>query len=481
MTEPRVTLLGSHAEHLRRHLEGDPSGHERASVVLFRRFGRGARDLKSSDRFVSVEVIPFEPGWVVSSSPAHVQFQLKHLRQLFQRCEEEQLVFGFAHNHPRGPLEFSDIDSENERTLLEAIANRNGSHVSFVGLLYSQGKWVARVRSASSPDKFQYARHVAVLGDRLAIFRRSDRQADEIFARQAAAFGAPFVDDLQSLRVAVIGSGGTGSPTVTLLVRAGVGELILVDGDCLEKSNLNRVRGARSADVGENKAIVLQNFLKSLGMPTEVGAYTSFVDTDSEVVDALSSCDVIFGCTDDQIGRELLNLAVYAYGLAYIDVGLGGQVVQAANGGAPYLRYHFGRVSTLLPEFGECLFCQNVISEQWIQHQYALRENPQMTAQEAADRYLQGGGEQAPGVGPFTSAVADFGVGTLFDLVKPFRKFPPTMRRDAFRVDFVKMEFRSVQGKDDPTCPFCGTRDFLLSVEKHRLHRPFLGKVSAQV
>jgi len=92
------------------------------------------------------------------------------------------------------------------------------------------------------------------------------------------------------------------------------------------------------------------------------------------------------------------------------------------------------------------------------------------------ERYLTGGGEQAPGVGPFTGAVADYGVATLFDLIRPFRRFPPEMRRDFFKIDFVKMELNSNQRKDNQDCVYCGTRDYLLVSERYRLNRPALGK-----
>nr|WP_287301218.1 ThiF family adenylyltransferase [Mesorhizobium sp.] len=71
--------------------------------------------------------------------------------------------------------------------------------------------------------------------------------------RQEAAFGEPFNEKLRSLRVAIVGGGGTGSSVATLVARAGVGELIIIDGDLLEDSNLNRVRGYRRRDVGESK------------------------------------------------------------------------------------------------------------------------------------------------------------------------------------------------------------------------------------
>jgi hypothetical protein len=482
MNLPRITFLGSQEDQLRTHLDSHPAGHERAAVVLFRRLRRAVDGLSSSDRYLAIEVFPFEEAWITSSSSSHVRFELKYLRDLFRRCEEEFLVFGFVHNHPTGFPDFSDTDEENERTLLDALTNRNGSDIHFVAMLWTNGNWKARVRYGEAPGAAEPVRHVLVLSRPLKMFGYAESIVgdEDLLARQAAAFGQPFVDKLRSLRIGIVGAGGTGSPTITLLARAGASELVVVDHDKLERSNLNRVRGAGVDDVNKNKARILQDFIKSLRLPTKVAAFESLVDEDPMAIDALSSCDVVFGCTDDQIGREVLNTALYVYAQPYIDVGLGGQI-SGDKEGHPYLRYHYGRVSTILPEIGECLFCQEVLRDVWIRHQYALRQNPDMAAAEARDRYLEGGGEQAPGVGPFTSAVADYGVATLFDLLRPFRRFPAELRQDLFRIDFVKMELRSNEEKNDAECVYCRQKEYLLLREKYRLNRPKLGKPNVAV
>lgn len=477
MNSPRITLLSSHDESLRNYLESHSAGHERAAVVLFRRLHRPVDGLAASDRYLAVEVIPFKEAWVTSSSPSHVKFELGYLRDLFRRCEEESLVFGFVHNHPTGFPDFSEIDEDNECTLLKALTNRNGSDIHFVALLLTNGIWQARVRHGETPTIAQSVRHILIPGRPIKMYGYKEEMGgnEDLLARQAAAFGQPFVNKFQSLRVGVVGAGGTGSPTIILLARAGVGELVVVDNDKLEKSNLNRVRGAGLPDVGKNKARIMQDFIKSLQLPTQIAAFDALIDQDAASIDALSSCDVIFGCTDDQIGREVLNTSLYIYAQPYIDMGLGGQIADDAEG-HPYLRYHYGRVSTILPENGECLFCQDVIKDVWIRHQYALRENPMLAAAEAKERYLEGGGEQAPGVGPFTSAIADYGVATLFDLIKPFRKLPGELRHDLFKVDFVKLELRSNAEKNNVKCVYCRQKQYLLTHEKYRLNRPMLGK-----
>ena len=122
------------------------------------------------------------------------------------------------------------------------------------------------------------------------------------------------------------------------------------------------------------------------------------------------------------------------------------------------------------------MYCQDVIRDVWIQTQLARRENPGITDEELKERYLEDGGEEAPGVGPFTSATADFALATLFDLIKPFRRYPLELRKDMFQVDFVKMELSSHQTRGNPECPYCEQHDFLLMKEEYRLGRPMLGK-----
>jgi hypothetical protein len=477
MNQPRLTLLETQHRQLVDYLEGHPDGHERGAIVLFRRLHIPLSDLSGSDRYIAQEVIPFDASWVRSSSPTHFDFKLQGLRNLFRRCEEEKLVFGFVHNHPTGQDLFSPIDDENERTLTTAIRNRNGKDVTFIAMLWAGEGWHARVRGGEYPETAIPVRHTIVTSQPLKIFgyQCSENAHSEIHSRGAAAFGTAFVDKLKSLRVGIVGNGGTGSPLATLGARAGFGEIVLIDDDELDASNLNRVRGLRKKDVGAKKSKKLKEFIDGIGLTTKVTAIDAKIDQDPQALDALASCDVVFGCTDDFVGRDVMNIALYAYNQVLIDMGLGGRILED-SAGEPNLRYHFGRISTVLPEFGECLFCQDVLRDVWIQTQMAKRANPSLTETEIQEKYLEDGGEEAPGVGPFTSATADFALATLFDLLKPFRRYPPEVRRDMFYVDFVKMELSSHRSNSNPDCPYCRHRHFLLLEEKCRLQRPALGK-----
>jgi len=190
---------------------------------------------------------------------------------------------------------------------------------------------------------------------------------------------------------------------------------------------MNRVRGFCSQDINKNKAQALVKYIKSIRPDISVSAIDDYLNESGTAIDALSSADIIFGCTDDQAGRNLMNQALYYYAQAFIDVGLTGKIDFDTNG-EPYLRDHRGRISCILPESGACLRCQRVVTDEKLKYEQAIKDNPGLAKLDPEtlkrDYYLIGGGEQAPGVGPFTSATADIAVATFMNLVKPYRDLP---------------------------------------------------------
>src|SRR3546814_5668677 len=65
-------------------------------------------------------------------------------------------------------------------------------------------------------------------------------QPPESVARMTSAFGLEAYQRLARATVALIGAGGTGSAAIPILARAGVGRLIVIDGDHVTISNLER-------------------------------------------------------------------------------------------------------------------------------------------------------------------------------------------------------------------------------------------------
>ncbi len=482
MTGHRITLLGSQDRKLRTWLNGHPDNHERGVIVLFRKLNREVSELNTSSRFVAIDVIEMADDWIIDSSPVHLRINLRNLPAIYLRCEQEKLELGFVHSHPGGILEFSEKDNENEKNILKGYAGCNGREVSLISMILAENQWRARVRTGDKPQDTQRVRHISILDEKINI-NLDHGYVDEsgILKRQETAFGKPFNLKLQSLRVAVVGAGGTGSSVATLLARAGIGELIIIDGDVLEESNLNRVRGYYHSDIGKSKAATLAKFIQNIGLPISVISINEFVDQSPIAIDAVSSADIVFGCTDDVAGRDLLNQAMYYYRLVYIDMGLTGKI-DTDDEGIPYLRDHRGRISTILPEHGACLRCQRVVTENKLKYERALQDNPELCKLDPetlrSEYYLIGGGESAPGVGPFTSATADSAVAALMDLIRPYRKMATDLRQDNIWHDFVHMTIHSNQPHNNDECFCCGSNGLLLATENgYRLGMPSLGKI----
>lgn len=482
----RITILGSQEKELKDWLKSHPENHERGAVILFRRISRPVENLARSDRFIAVDIIKMEGDWVLESSRTHFKINMRKFPEIYFRCESEKLELGFVHNHPDGFLDFSKMDDLNESNILKGISGCNGIDSYLISLVLCEDNWIGRIRQGILPENIINVRHIIILGDSIEIHGlESSEGSPENLKRQEIAFGLPFNQKLGSLRVAVIGLGGTGSPVATLLARTGVGELILIDGDDLESSNMNRVRGYTKKDIGKKKAESLSNFINSLGINTVVTPICGYLDKDSSALDALSSADIVFGCTDDISGRDLMNQGIYYYNQVLIDSGMSGSIGNNLDG-KPYLSTQKGRVSCILPEHGCCLRCQNVINEQKLYNEQRFKENPELRDLDAEtlerEHYIVGGGVQSPGIGAFTSATANNAVATLMNLISPFRKLSSELRQDNVWNDFIHLEIHSNEPIDNQGCIYCRTHHVLNSSEgKFRLGIPQLGEIPNDV
>lgn len=85
---------------------------------------------------------------------------------------------------------------------------------------------------------------------------------DELFIRQEALLGPKAMERLHNSHVAVFGLGGVGSWCAEALCRSGIGELTLVDQDCVSVSNRNRQLCALENTVGKSKSLVMAERLR---------------------------------------------------------------------------------------------------------------------------------------------------------------------------------------------------------------------------
>lgn len=109
-------------------------------------------------------------------------------------------------------------------------------------------------------------------------------------------------------RVLILGVGGLGSPVSMYLAAAGVGELVLVDDDEVDLSNLQRQIVHTTQRIGEPKVTSAQATLSALNPDTKFTAIDRRL-TDEELEKLVSEVDLVVDCTDNFTTRFAVNRA----------------------------------------------------------------------------------------------------------------------------------------------------------------------------
>lgn len=139
-------------------------------------------------------------------------------------------------------------------------------------------------------------------------------------------------------RVLIVGLGGLGSPAALYLAAAGVGDLLLADGDTVEPSNLQRQIAHGEADVGRGKARSAADAVTRLNSRVRVETLDERL-TERALADACRRVDLAIDATDNYPTRFALNRACIAAGIPLVSgaaVRTEGQVATfnpAAGGG----------------------------------------------------------------------------------------------------------------------------------------------------
>ncbi|WBM81521.1 ThiF family adenylyltransferase [Cryobacterium breve] len=158
--------------------------------------------------------------------------------------------------------------------------------------------------------------------------RRLIAGADTPEARTARS--GPKASALRGRKVAIVGAGAVGSFVVDALVRSGVGQLTIVDGDRIMPGNL--VRHLVGPDtIGMYKPTAIKTYIdRRYGAGTvEIEACDSYLLAPTEAIDLLTEHDLVIDATADFAITAMLRSTAEAIGRTVLSV-----VMQ--NGGATY-------------------------------------------------------------------------------------------------------------------------------------------------
>lgn len=273
----------------------------------------------------------------------NASFEAAYLARAIRTAHDGAMGLAFLHSHLEpGWQAMSDTDVVAERDRIAPAARACG--LPLVGLtLGVDGCWSARfwIRTERASFARRWCDKVRVVGRGLKLTYNDERAPAQgrrpELRRTIDTWGEAVQRDIGRLRVGVVGLGSVGCLVAETLARMGVGRLVLVDADRVERHNLDRLLYAGTEDVGMRKtALAARNLKRSATAENfRVDALTNRIEDRPAYLAALD-CDVLFAAVDRPLPKDVLNHIAYAhcipviFGGVFVDRKSNGRLGQAA-------------------------------------------------------------------------------------------------------------------------------------------------------
>ena len=285
----------------------------------------GIVQTESSLRLLIQDVQPAEFGTdYVSGRYGYRALTPTFIHRKILQCRDSGSAYLAVHNHYKSDrqVSFSKIDLASHKRGYPALLDI-GRGIPVGALVYGRRSVAADVWFPDGSRRSLGA--YRVIGSdikRLYSRPRLDSKTDAEHDRQVRMFGADGQRILQTSKIAVVGLGGVGSLVTEYLARLGVGNIILIDPDKIESSNLSRVVGATQLDVemGLLKTQIAIRHAREIASRATLQPIADDVSRHS-VAQVLRDCDFIFLAADSMRARFVVNALAHQYLIPVIQMG----------------------------------------------------------------------------------------------------------------------------------------------------------------
>lgn len=127
-----------------------------------------------------------------------------------------------------------------------------------------------------------------------------------MFERLITLIGEDNVNKLKKANVLIVGLGGVGGYALETLVRSGIYNLTIVDGDIVELSNLNRQIISKRNVIGRPKVLVAQARTLEINPDVNLKVINQFISNDNFSLLNIDSFDYVIDACDDLNLKMLL-------------------------------------------------------------------------------------------------------------------------------------------------------------------------------
>lgn len=402
---------------------------ERCAVLFASRVDRddgGVRFIVREIEFPDLENYTKQTAVTAELSPAFVAKVSKNAHK-----RGDSIIFVHSHLGEAHP-DFSQLDDLGESRLASFLAVRTPG-VPHGSLVVSAGGWRGRQLGTSNPIK------IVSIGERRDVLFEPSHCGEPIqpiFDRQVRAFGEAGQRVMESLTVAIVGLGGTGSVAAEQLAHLGVRRFILIDPDRVEATNLNRVIGATKGDIDRPKVEVAASLIATIAPEALVKCVQGDI-TRTPVARELISADFLFSCTDSHGSRAVIQQVAYQYLIPCVDVG---SILTATDGRITGIH---GRIQALAPGL-PCFTCSGLINAEEVRRDMMNEEERRL------DLYILGAREPAPAVISINSTVTSLAVTMFMAITLGIQSQGRYVLYNA-----SKPSLRSVTANRNPKCYIC--------------------------
>ena len=130
----------------------------------------------------------------------------------------------------------------------------------------------------------------------------------QIFSRHLILkeFNEKSFNNLQKQKITIVGLGGIGCPAAQYLISAGIKKIKLIDGDFIQKTNLNRQILYSFKEIGKFKAKIAKKKLSGINPECNIKAISSYIKSNN-INKYLNNSSLIIDATDNWKTMTLIN------------------------------------------------------------------------------------------------------------------------------------------------------------------------------
>jgi molybdopterin-synthase adenylyltransferase len=284
------------------------------------------RNVTFPDLYCTISVRFPDESDIISRSIGHVtptkEYIYDVLAELIDRHDVDTIIDVHTHPFSANAVHFSSIDDDDERTFFAFLADRFPD-VHYGSIVLGQHCHDARIWNKDDKGLIKDTK-AELLPASDSGLATSAEKSDPALARAELAIGIDAMRKIaQTEKVAIFGVGGLGSIVAENLVQMGFSNLVIVDPDVVELSNLGRLVGAKESDARyrRRKVTTLKRHLNGLNSNVSVLALP-FKVQDKRVLQHIMDCTWLIVCTDNHSSRYAAQQISHDFFIPLISAGV---------------------------------------------------------------------------------------------------------------------------------------------------------------